>query len=751
MNPALTESASPSEASDVVTLQVPVTGMTCQACAQAVERALAAVPGVRRVVVNYGSRTATIDRDPERASGPQLVAAIEGAGYGVPPDLDADTRSLAADVEFADDAEERALARTRRDFVVAFALGLAAVVAARAGAPPLVAIALSAPVVWYAGLGILRSGLRAALRLAPDMNSLVALGVLSAWLASTLALARPDLFGAWAMHLQAALMILAFVLLGRWLEGRARAAAGGAVRALLDLAPPTARVFRMGEERTVPLAEVRPGNLVVVRPGERIPVDGNVMSGHSFVDESMLTGESIPVERGPGETVHAGTLNGLGAIHIQATGIGAASAVGRIAAAVHAAQGSRAPVQRLADRISGIFTPIVLAIAVSAFAGWWLATGDVAQAVASLVAVLVIACPCALGLATPTAIVVATDRGAREGLLFRDAGAIETLARVDLVAFDKTGTLTAGKPKLRRILRPAGAALDEATCLRLVAALESQSEQPLGRAIAAAAAERDIALPPPTQFAAEPGRGVRGVVEGHAVWAGSPAAARAEGLDAGAVDALVGTLVAQGESPVIASIDGELAAAFGLADELRPGARLAVSRLFELGVEPWILSGDHATAVSAVAHRLGVDGFEGQLSPADKLERLRALQAQGRVVAMVGDGINDAPALSAADVGIAMGGGADVAIEAADCALLRDDPARLSALLVLARRTLHTIRANLAWAFAYNVVALPLAAGAFAAWPGWTARPEWAAAAMAGSSLIVVLNSLRLRWTRLVP
>ena len=782
-------------------LDLPVAGMTCQGCANAIERVLGKLDGVESAEVNFGSRSARIAYGP--AIGPaELAAAVRGAGYEVPDDigLPGATRDLAAELAFADEAEQRAEARTHRDFVVAACALVLVMVLGQFATPYWLLSLIASLTVAVAGRAIALDGIAAVRRGSPDMNTLVALGVGVAWLASLFAPLSHAIFGHGHDHLHAALMILAFVLLGRKLEGRARRSAGGAVRALLDLTPDTARVLRAGVEVEVPLAEVKPGSLVLVRPGERLPVDAEVTAGSSEVDESQLTGESFPVERRPGDKVHAGSINGTGALTLRCTAVGPSSALGRITQAVHAAQGSKAPAQRLADRVSRVFVPIVLGIAALAFvaalatgAGWPVALGR-------LVAVLVVACPCALGLATPTAILVASDRGAREGLLIKEAAALEELSLVNRIVFDKTGTLTAGKPQLRRILvttdfvpppapgpggmpdpsapapEPAGAsdeayATAQAGLLSLAAALERSSEQPIARALVGAAEDDGLFLFPSQDFAAQPGRGVTGTVRRRSLWLGSPRAARELGLPRELVDAWTGQLADAGETPVFMTVDGQLAGAFALFDEPRPDSQRAVLELRELGIEPSLYSGDHPGAVAAVARQLGIEDHAGELLPSDKAERItdlrggakgcaKAQAAEGAGatsststdrlrVAMVGDGVNDAPALAAADVGIAMGGGADVAIEAADCALLVDEPLRLASLVRLARATRSTIRSNLAWAFGYNVVALPLAAGVLAPWTSWSLPATWAAAAMAGSSVLVVTNSLRLRLVRL--
>ena len=734
---------SPPEGQRIV--EFPVSGMSCQACAGAVEKALMSVAGVGAAEVQFGSRSARV-----RIDGPleesSLSAALKQRGYGMPEGA-LSGRKLADDIAYSEAEEARRQRRLSRSFWIALAFG-AASFASGAFAPAWVPVLLASGVLFVAGRDIISSGLRAARHGSPDMNTLVAMGGSIAWLAGALGLWLPAQLGGAAAHVHAAVMIFTFVLLGRLLEGRARARAGSALRSLLDLAPPRARVLQRGQEIELPLSEIKYGALVIIRPGERVPVDGEIMTGHSSLDEALLTGEAVPVERGPGDGVHAGTINQNGSLRVRVTGVGAASALGRITRAVQRAQASRAPIQQLADRVSRVFVPIVLVLALATFALWLAISGELHLAVEHMVSVLVIACPCALGLATPTAIMVASGRGASEGVLIQGAAALERLAGVDTIAFDKTGTLTVGKPALVRIARR-DEQLSEEELLGLAAAVEASSEQPIARGIVQAGRARGVKLERATDFEAQPGAGVRATVAGRPVWLGSPRAAAALERGQGQIEAWIEPLLAEGETPVLMAVDGELRAAFGLADRLRPESREVLASLRALGLELELLSGDDPRAVGAIARELGISAGRGRLLPEEKSAALAELAARGRRVAMVGDGINDAPALASALVGIAMGGGADVALEAADCALLRDDLRRLPVLIRLARRTLGTIRANLAWAFGYNLLGLPLAAGAGASL-GLPAIPaSWAAAAMAASSVCVVLNSLRLRWARL--
>jgi P-type Cu+ transporter len=726
-------------------LEVPISGMRCASCASKVGAVLDRQPGITGATVQFASGTARFEVGSELDEA-ALARELAAAGFGLPEGA-LTGRSLAEGVALS----EAEAGRERRDSglraLIALPFSLLALFSHALGLPHGAELIPAGIVVFGAAGPLVLRGLQALLRRAPNMDSLVGLGSATAWLAGFTGLFAPDWVGDAAAHAHASVLIPFFVLLGRWLEARARHGTGDALRSLLDLTPATARILRLGEEQEVPLSEVRPGQLVRVRPGERIPVDGQVFEGRSAVDEAHLTGESIPREVATGDRVHAGALNGTGALALQATGIGAESALGRIGKALREAQGSTAPAQRFADRVAGVFVPVVLLIAAGTFLAWW-STGGLAPAISHAVTVLVIACPCALGLATPTAIVVAAGRGAREGVLIRDAAALETLAEVDVVAFDKTGTLTAGRPTVRRVVTAeAGPTEDE--LLALAAAVEERSEQPLGRGIVAAARERGLTIPPATDFQAETGTGVRAVVDGAACWIGSPRGALERGHDDAVVDDLVARAAEAGSSPVLVERDGALIGSLGLFDPPREGVRDALRALVDPGLHLYLWSGDAHEAVRALADELEIELAEGRLRPEEKLERLRAAQANGHVVAMVGDGVNDAPALSAADVGIAMGGGTDVALEAAGCSLLRDDPRLLPRLFRLAWRTRTTIRVNLAWAFGYNLLLLPIATGALETVLPITIPPPVGAAIMALSSVLVVTNSLRLRWTKL--
>ena len=562
------------------------------------------------------------------------------------------------------------------------------------------------------------------------MNTLIALGTGAAFLYSL----AVTLSGGHQVYYEAAAVIVTLILLGRVLEARARGKASEAIRHLRELQPKTARVLRDGAERDIPIEQVLVGDLVVVRPGEKIPVDGAVREGASPVDESMLTGESMPVDKKPGDGVYGGTINRSGSLRFEARKVGRATVLQQMIELVRQAQGSRAPVARLADVVSGYFTVGVLAIATVTFLVW-IAFAPLSFAVVNFVAVLIIACPCALGLATPTAIMVATGRGAERGILIKGGEALEAACRIDTVILDKTGTITSGQPRVTDVIPVNGHS--EAEVLRLAASAERYSEHPLGRAIVAHAQGLAIALEEPSRFLAVAGQGVEARVDGHAVTLGSFSGPR----DLPEME----RLAAAGKTAVTVCADGLPVGVIGIADTVKPEAAAAVHRLHEMGIEVWMITGDNRRTAENVARQVGIQHVLAEVPPDGKVAEVRKLQAAGKRVAMVGDGINDAPALAQADVGIAIGTGTDIAKEAASITLMRGDLNGVAGALDLARRTMRVIRQNLFWAFAYNTIGIPIAAGVLYPFTGWLLSPVLASAAMALSSVTVVTNSLRLK------
>ena len=672
-------------------IDMPVSGMTCAACARAIERTLSATGGVARAHVNLATNTATVEYDPTRTNVAEFVRAIEDIGYGVP------------ERPPAEDAAERAY---RRRFVIAAMFAVPVLVLGMSHGywqvpySNWIQLVLTAPVIFYAGAPFYAAAWKSAIHRAANMNTLIAIGTGAAFLYSL----AQTLRGAHDVYYEAAATIIALILLGRTLEARARGRASEAIRRLMDLQPPVARVIRDGSEVEIPVEEVRAGDVLIARPGERVAVDGAVIEGQSAVEESMLTGESMPVDKGPGAAVFAGTINQSGALRYRATKVGRGTVLQQMIGMVKQAQGSRAPVARLADVVSAWFTLAVLVAAAVTFAGWIL-VAPFATAMVNAVAVLIIACPCALGLATPTAIMVATGRGAEHGIFIKGGEALETAHRIDTVVLDKTGTITQGKPQVTL-------ATDEV--LRLAASAEWYSEHPLGKAIVEAARARGLQPEAPADFLATAGHGVRARVGGREVVVGRPG--------------------------VTVTVDGVAAGVIEIADPIKPESADAIRRLGAMGIEVWMITGDRRETAEAIGREAGIDPARvlAEVFPEGKVAAIQKLQADGRKVAMVGDGINDAPALAQADLGIAMGSGADVAMEAAGATLLRGDLGGVPDALALARRTMSIIRQNLFWAFAYNVVGIPLAALGMLS-------PMIASAAMAASSVTVVSNSLRIR------
>ena len=740
---------------------LPVSGMTCASCVNRIERFLDRAEGVAQSSVNLATERATVHYDPARIDRSGIVAAIESAGYGVP--VEAAATSAAAGT--ADDPLERARAAERRallrDAVAATAIGLAMMVAMLwpGGLPwPMerVNVWLLAPatfVQFVLGRRFLVAAWRGLRHVDLTMDTLVSMGTLAAYGYSVALTLLPETAMAAGLRLEtyfdSAAVIIGLVLLGRWLEARAKGQAAGAIGALLRLSPITARVLRDGGELDVPVEQVRVGDLARVRPGDRVPVDGVVIDGASAVDDSMLTGESIPVEKAPGDQVTGATLNASGAFVLRAERVGQDTTLAQIVRLVEQAQGSKAPIQRLADAITARFVPVVVLIALGAFAGWMLFGPEprLPMGLSSAIAVLIIACPCAMGLATPTAIMVGTGKGALAGILIRDGAALESAQRVTTVVLDKTGTITSGKPSVIQVVVLEGPVPDERELLRLVGSVERLSEHPLAESIVRRAFEEHAELPTARDFVATAGGGVRAIVDGRRVLIGSERLLRAAGVPMPRLNSLADHAAAQGYTPVMVAIDGEPAGLLALADTAKPHATEAISALGQAGLSVLMITGDRAAVAVAIAAKVGIapDRVLAEARPHEKANRIAELQAAGARVAMVGDGINDAPALAQADVGIAIGTGADVALEASDITLVGDDLRAVATAVRLSRATMRTIRQNLAWAFGYNLLLIPVAAGALFPFTGWLLSPALAAAAMALSSVSVVTNSLRLR------
>ena len=746
----------------VVTAQetLPILGMTCASCVSRVEKALRTPPGVLRAEVNLATEKATVTYLPGQATRQDLVDAVRGAGYDVvEPAPGAGEAAVAA----AADAEEAARAAAYHTLKLKVAVGFALSIFIFLGTmqphwfPFLPAWMHNGYLLWglasivqfWVGRQFYTTAWAALKHGTTTMNTLVALGSSAAYIYSVLGLLFPAFFEHQGlgepMYFDSSAFIITLILTGRLLEARAKGQTGAAIKALIGLQPRTARVVRGGVETDVPVAEVLAGDRVVMRPGEKVPVDGVVEEGSSPVDESMLTGEPIPVGKHPGDEVIGATLNTTGSFTLRATKVGSETALAQIVRLVQQAQGTKPPIARLADVIAAWFVPAVIAIATVTLVVWlvWGPQPALNYALLNFVAVLVIACPCALGLATPTAIMVGTGKGAENGVLIRDGAALETAHKLDVVVLDKTGTLTEGKPRVTDVVPFDGAdgatpPLDEDGLLRLVAGAERGSEHPLAAAILAEADARGVATPRATAFEAIAGHGIRAVVDGHTVVAGNERLAG----DAGERAAL---LAGQGKTVVSVLVDDVPAGAIAVADTLKPSSAAAVGRLRQLGLNVVMLTGDQEATARAIAAEAGIDHVIAGVLPQEKASEVAALQRDGSRVAMVGDGINDAPALAQADVGMAIGTGTDVAMEASDVTLVSGDLGGVTTAVQLSRATIRTVKQNLFWAFAYNVALIPLAAGAFYPAFGILLSPIWAAAAMGLSSVTVVSNSLRLR------
>ena len=783
------------------TIRIPVTGMTCAACQSRVQRTLQKQPGVNDATVNLILNDATVTFDPAATSPDALVAVIRDVGYGA--SLAVPDQTALEEQDARDDSATAEYHTLRRKAVGSGIAGVIAMLismplmsqlaatthvhggassvgdpfmrwtmtvldpACRRAAPWMYAVdprvttwlllVLTLVVMTWAGRHFYTGAWSAFRHHAADMNTLVAVGTAAAFLYSLVATVAPDFFisrgVAPDVYYEAVVLIIAFILTGNSFEARAKQRTSSALRALVHLQPKTARVLRDDAERDLPVESVMAGDTVIVRPGERIPVDGELLAGRSAVDESMLTGESMPVAKAVGDRVIGGTMNTTGAFRFRATTVGSDSVLAQIVALMRDAQGSRAPIQRLADRISGIFVPIVLALAVVTFVIWFIAAeqAPAVRAGAAAVAVLIIACPCAMGLAVPTAVMVATGTGAELGVLIKGGEALQRAADLNTVLLDKTGTVTEGQPAVTDVILAPDSTFRhrETALLQLVASVESRSEHPLAEAIVRHVKARGLAVAEPDTFASVTGRGAIGVVRDD-----GPAVAIAVGNAALMADYAVHTaplhadadrLAADGKTPMFVAIEGVLAGLIAVADPIKESSRGAIAQLRAMGLDVVMLTGDNQRTADAVARLAGIDRVVAEVLPAGKVAEIVRRQAAGGVVAMIGDGINDAPALAQADVGMAMGTGTDVAIDAGDIVLMRGDLHAAAQAIALSRRTMRTIKQNLFWAFVYNVIGIPVAAGALYPAFGLLLSPILASAAMAFSSVSVVSNSLRLR------
>ncbi|MBK9126242.1 MAG: copper-translocating P-type ATPase [Phycisphaerales bacterium] len=784
--------------------------MTCASCANRIEKRLSKQPGVTSANVNFATKVATVKYDPA-ATGPETLAkAVDDIGYKavVPPArrnavnpahghaghdhaamLAAQGAGAHAGHAMSSGAggEDHSAhmnvgeAETRRlltKMIVGAALSLPVLVITMSHGKieafnvswiNWLQLALTTPVMFWCGWQFFRSAWKGLRHFSANMDTLVAMGTGAAYLYSLAATIWPGFFagvggtgvnvahGEAAMggmtmvpvYYEAAAVIIVLILLGKYFEARATGRTSAAIKRLIGMQARTARVVRDGTEQDVPIESVVVGDRVLVRPGEKIPVDGSVESGQSAVDESMLTGESVPVGKAAGDNVFGATMNTTGALRLVATKVGADSALQQIVRLVQEAQGSKAPIARLADKISGVFVPIVIAIALITFVVWWFASpvdSRLSMALVTAVSVLIIACPCALGLATPTAIMVGTGRGAEKGILIKGGEALETAHKLTAIVLDKTGTITHGKPAVTDIIPAPGGRLDERELLRLAASAEQHSEHPLAAAIVREATARGLPLTEPIGFQAVVGHGVEATVEGRAVLVGK-AALLAQRTIPSTLAEKAAALAAMGRTPMFVAVDGREAGIIAVADTVRPESKEAIATMHALGLRVVMMTGDNQRTAEAVASQVGVDVVFADVLPKDKADKVKALQAEGHVVGMVGDGINDAPALAQADVGLAVGTGTDVAMESADITLMRGDLRAVPQAIALSHATMRTIKQNLFWAFIYNIVGIPIAAGVLFPFTGWLLSPIIASAAMAFSSVSVVLNSLRLSRT----
>jgi Cu+-exporting ATPase len=738
-------------------LELPIQGMDCASCVQKIEKALLQTRGVTKAVLNLATAKAKVEYLPSETNFKEIKRAVESTGYKV---LEVEPSEEVEDPERL--IREKEYKRLRAKFIFGLILGLFVFLGSSRHWFPwipsflgnfYVLLALATPVQFWIGWQFYRGAWGAFKHRNADMNTLIAVGTSAAYLYSVVATFFPSFFETGgikpAVYFDTSALIIVLILFGRLLEARAKGQTSEAIKKLMGLRPKTARVIRDGKEIDIPVEEVLVGDIVVVRPGERIPVDGSVREGKSAVDESMITGESVPVKKAAGDEVIGATINKTGSFKFQATKVGKDTALAQIIKLVQDAQGSKAPIQRLADVISGYFVPIVISIAIATFVIWFNFGPNPALTFALLtfVAVMIIACPCALGLATPTAVMVGTGKGAESGILIKGGESLETAHKLDTVVFDKTGTLTKGEPEITDLVSIN--AKSEQEILKYAASAEKVSEHPLGEAILKSARERNIEPLDPKEFKAIEGQGIEARVDGKDVLLGNIKLMKDRGIDIKNLEKKAEGFADEGKTPIYVSLDGKSAGLIAVADPLKESSVEALEKLKKLGLKVVMLTGDNRKTAEAIARKAGIDGVLSEVLPEDKVHEIKKLQSGGRRVAMVGDGINDAPALAQADVGIAIGSGTDVAMEASDITLIKGDLKGVASAIELSKRTIRVIKQNLFWAFFYNTVGIPIAAGVLYPFFGILLNPIFASAAMAFSSVSVVSNSLRLRRVKL--
>ncbi len=738
-----------------------VTGMGCASCANTIEQAVRGVSGVQQCNVNFSAEQATVEYDPKATDLDRIQKAVEDAGY-VASSLDEERDS-------GEDSQQAQRQSEQQELIHKTIVGGIVSIILMVGMLPMMTgldigfipdwlhnpwlqLVLTTPVMLWCGGGFFKGAWGAFQHRAADMNTLIALGTGAAYIYSIFVTLFPQVLEnqglSAAVYYEGATMIITLILLGRWLESRARSQTSAAIRKLMGLQAKTARVIRDGKEQDIPIEDVQIGDVILVRPGEKIPVDGEIVEGKSTVDESMVTGESVPVSKEAGDEAIGATINKSGSFKFRATRVGKDTVLSQIVQLVQHAQGSKAPIQNLADRVTGWFVPAVIAIAIATFVIWFNIMGNPTLATITLASVLIIACPCALGLATPTSVMVGTGIGAEHGILIKGADSLELAHQIDAIVLDKTGTLTEGKPVVTDYLTTGGTAHgNEIKLLRMAAAVERNSEHPLAEAIVAYAKSQEVEFPLPEveDFEAMSGMGVQATVSDRVVQIGTPAWMEELGIDLGKLRDRGEAWEENGKTTAWMAVDGELEGVFGIADTLKPSSADAVKQLHRMGLEVVMLTGDNRQTAEAIAGEVGIDRVFARVRPEQKTDKIKQLQQEGKIVAMVGDGINDAPALAQADVGVAIGTGTDVAMAASDITLISGDLNGIVTAIQLSRATLSNIRQNLFFAFIYNTLGIPIAAGILFPFTGWLLNPVIAGAAMAMSSVSVVTNALRLR------